>query len=231
MNEPDDTRTRVLCAAGKVFAEQGFRAATVREICREAGVNVASVNYYFGDKQQLYIEAVRLARELRAAQFPMPEYPPGTDPAVRLRGFIHTLLQRMVGAEESPWQNRLMMREVLQPTAACENLVEEHFRPMFEMLLEILGEMLPAETPLPKRQQMAFSIVGQCLYYRVAGKIVSMLVGQPLFEPQSPFTVEQLADHISDFSLAALGRGEMPAGPQLSPSHLPAVFEPNASHV
>jgi AcrR family transcriptional regulator len=46
----DDTATRVLNAAGLIFAEKGFKDATVREICSAAGVNLASVNYYFRDK-------------------------------------------------------------------------------------------------------------------------------------------------------------------------------------
>jgi AcrR family transcriptional regulator len=201
----EDTRTRVLHAAGKVFAERGFRAATVREICAAAGVNLASVNYYFGDKQQLYVETVRLAREMRAAQFPLPNYPPDATPEDRLRGFISTMLHRMIDNHESPWQTRLMMREIIQPTRACQNLVEEHFRPHFEILLEILDEMLPTETPLHVRQQIALSIVGQCLYYRVAGKVVSLLVGSESLEQY--YSVEQLADHITRFSVAAIRHG------------------------
>ena len=47
---PDGTRNKLLDSAGRVFADFGYQGATVREICARAGVNVALVNYHFGDK-------------------------------------------------------------------------------------------------------------------------------------------------------------------------------------
>src|SRR5581483_8991895 len=53
------TKQRLLEVAGAVFAEQGFKNATVREICKRADANVAAINYHFGDKQGLYSETLR----------------------------------------------------------------------------------------------------------------------------------------------------------------------------
>jgi AcrR family transcriptional regulator len=209
----DDARTRVLNAAGRIFAERGFQAATVRDICQSAEVNLASVNYYFGDKEKLYIETVKRARQARADQAPMPDASPGTPPEERLTAFIRTMLTRMIGIEEAPWQSQLMMREILSPTKACEEMVEEFFRPEFNLLLDILDGLLPNETPQHTRQQVGFSIIGQCLFYRVAGNIVAMLISPDM--KQQHYSVDQLTEHISRIALAALGsRTPLSAGLQ-----------------
>src|SRR5580658_7522029 len=64
--DPDLTRDKLIDAAGTVFAERGYRSATIREICRRAGANVAAVNYTFGDKMGLYTEVLR--HSVRAAK-------------------------------------------------------------------------------------------------------------------------------------------------------------------
>lgn len=199
----DDTASRVLNAAGPIFAEKGFQSATVREICAAAGVNLASVNYYFRDKERLYTEAVKLAAQHRAEQAPMPQWSADTPTAIKLRSFIHTILTRMLGTTEAPWPVRLMQREVMQPTSACRELVEEYIRPHFEMLQQIVSEAVPPDTPPHTRQQIAFSVIGQCLHYRMAGDVVRLLV--PADELASRYSTDQLAAHIAAFSLAALG--------------------------
>ncbi len=47
------TRGRIVRAAEKLFAEKGFRAMTLRDVTKEAGVNLAAVNYHFGSKTNL----------------------------------------------------------------------------------------------------------------------------------------------------------------------------------
>lgn len=198
----EDPKTRLMNAAGPIFAEKGFRRATVREICQAAGVNLAGVNYYFGGKERLYIETVKQARNRRVAQAPLPKRTPGDDPKKQLREFIRVLLTRMLSIETVPWESRLMLREMLQPSKACEEIAKEHLRPEFELLISILDELTPEGTPQYKLQQLGFSVVGQCLFYRVANQVVQSLVGQA--DLDGHFTVDSLADHICDLMLKAL---------------------------
>ncbi|KEQ24582.1 TetR family transcriptional regulator [Paenibacillus tyrfis] len=49
-----DMKMRILYAAKKLFAQQGFEGTSVRQICEEAGANVALVSYYFGGKEKVF---------------------------------------------------------------------------------------------------------------------------------------------------------------------------------
>lgn len=198
----DATRERILHAAGPIFAEKGFAAATVREICAAADANLASVNYHFRDKDSLYLETVKLAHTLRVEQVPFPPLPGEASPEEKLGSFIRTVLSRMLGTGELGWQTRLLMREMIQPTIACQPLVEDFIRPQLGQLLAILDQLLPAGTAEHRRLQIAFSIIGQCLHYRVASEFVALLI--PKKERAAHYGIEQLAEHITEFSLAAL---------------------------
>jgi TetR/AcrR family transcriptional regulator, regulator of cefoperazone and chloramphenicol sensitivity len=197
----DSTRRRILLAAGPIFARKGFGQTTVREICEAAEANLASINYYFGDKEKLYAETILLAQELQIKQNPQPVFQPGTAPNVKLRLMIETLLKRMMAMQTGPWQVRLIMREVLQPTAASQGLIETYFRPYFEALLEVIDELHGSDLSAATRRKIGISIIGQCLIYRTSGEMMSKM-----FRPEEQFdvSIESLTDHISEFSLSAI---------------------------
>lgn len=198
----DITQLRLLDAAGQVFAEKGYQAATVREICRRADIqNLAAVNYYFGDKEKLYAATVRQAFAGEAAE-EMADWPPGTSPASKLRDFLTRFLQGLIGEHRPNWHFHLMARELAQPSAGCLAFVREFARPRFDRLLAILEEIVPPELSMERRHLLAFSILGQCIHHRCGRAIVALMVGEA--ETQG-YTAGRLADHIADFCLAALG--------------------------
>ena len=100
----EDTKRRLLDAAGAVFADSGFKAATVRDICRLAKANVAAVHYHFGDKMGLYTTLLSEAFTEGLRRYP-PDMglPQGAPAEERLFAFIHSFLLRMLGEGRFAW--------------------------------------------------------------------------------------------------------------------------------
>jgi AcrR family transcriptional regulator len=203
MSERDDPRQRLLDAAGETFAQKGFEGATIRDIIGRAGTNLAAVNYYFRDKERLYIEAVKNASCGSAGELALPTWDAATPPAQKLRDFIHLLVSRILQSDRPRWHTQLMMRELAQPTSACTEWVRDYVRPMAEILMSILTELLPLGTSPTKVSMTGFSIVGQVLYYAQNRPVVALLVGE---ESLAQFHAEAIADHIAEFTLTALGQ-------------------------
>lgn len=200
---PVDAKQRLLLAAEEVFADKGFAAATIREITDRANVNVAAINYYFGDKERLYIEAVKYAHACSAKELPLPMPPEGTPPVEKLKVFIREMATRMTQPTR-PSSLRLMMREMSLPTAAAQEIVREFIQPMAHGLRAIVREMLPDESE-SRVLMVGFSIIGQILFYRQNRPVAELIFGK---EPVDAISTDDIANHVTRFTLAALGHGE-----------------------
>lgn len=202
-SNPEQTRERLIEAAGEVFAEHGFRAATIRDICQRGKANVAAVNYHFGDKQNLYLEAVKCAHCSGPGLIDVV-WPAEWTPQHKLRVFIKKWLEHYLDSSRPSWHMRLMLREMTDPTDACAKLVESYIRPMANTLRGIIRELLPQGHLEHNSMLIGFSIVGQCLFYKVHRPVVELLMGPDEF---AKLNIDLLADHIARFSLAAVGQG------------------------
>lgn len=202
--ETGDTKQRLMAAAGDIFSEKGFKAATVREICRQAKANVAAVHYHFGDKEGLY-----KALLVEAFEAGLKRYPPdmglaaGATGEERLYAFVHSFLLRMLGSERFAWCGKLMAREMQEPTPALDHIVKRYIMPLADLLRGIVAELL-GNGAKPGDQRTLFctmSVVGQCQYIFRSRALIDKLAPSLRFDEQS---IAGLARHISDFSLSAL---------------------------
>src|ERR1700686_2883963 len=136
------TRDKLIEAAGHVFAERGYRAATIREICSRAGANVASVNYTFGDKMGLYTEVLR--HSVRAAKTAVMNAALDTSLSAEetIRGVIRARLMSMCQESRPDWHIRLVMHEFSQPTGAMERVVDEGMRPIYDRMKKAVGQVI-----------------------------------------------------------------------------------------
>jgi AcrR family transcriptional regulator len=213
-----DARERLLAAAQGAFAERGFDGATVRDICKAAGANVAAVSYYFGDKERLYIEAVKHAHACTGRMDRLPAFPPGTPPVEKLRAFVREMAANM-HAPASPQAMKLMMREMADPGMAAHVVVTEFIQPAAFALRAILRELLP-DTDESHLLMTGFSVIGQCLFYRQNRPVAELIFGRSAIDALG---ADAVADHVVRFTLAALGYADPLGHPASGPdrSHRP----------
>ncbi len=198
----DDPKQHLLNVAGQKFAEKGFDATNVREITEAAGMNVASVNYHFGSKEELYLETVRHAARMCEQITPMPTWEEGVPAEQRLREYIRSFLTRLLREDVPTWHRKLIMREVAEPRpGGCEVFVHSFVKPSFELLQGILRDLTPPGTPLETLHLIGSSIVGQVLHYHHARNVLKLLFSAEEFQR---LQIDRLTDHIWRFSLGAI---------------------------
>lgn len=198
MPATDDTRERLLDAAGGILARDGFRAARVRDICAAAGANVAAVNYHFGDKLGLY-RAV-FAHAFAIAGPSMAGLPAGGSPAERLTAWVRDFVRRILDDGKPAWIAKLMAREMSDPTEVLDELVEHGIRPHFAELQATVRALVPGADPATVRR-CALSVVAQCVFYHHSRPVIERL--HPRWR-LTPAEAERIAVHIARFSLAGL---------------------------
>ena len=196
------TRQLLLNAAAEIFAERGFRAASIREICTRAGANVAAVNYHFGDKEGLYLEVLKnTLRCTREKHPPDMGLMPGASAQEKFRAFVHSFLLRIFDTEPQACHGKLLAREMVEPTAALDALVEAEMRPMSAQLQKIVRQLLGKTASDKTVRLCTMSVVSQIVFYHHCRPVIERLHPELRFTPSD---IERLADHISSFSLGAI---------------------------
>ena len=197
----ENTRDKILNAAGEVFAEHGFEGATIRMITEQAAVNLAAVNYHFRDKAELYNRLVVDACSARAAWHDVMAEATHS-PEERLRSLIAHFLEYMLDPNRPEWKRRLMAREMANPTTAVDELVEKNIRPFRdEFLMPTLRELTAGRFSRRQLSLLGASVMGQCLYFHQSRPIIERL--NPDFKIGQA-EIEEITDHITRFSLGAI---------------------------
>lgn len=160
-----DTKQRILDAAERLIAEQGYAATSLRQIIAEAGVNLASVHYHFGSKEELLSELVARKvnpvneKRLTLLERVIAEARPGT-PAVEkiLEAFFAPMAQAASG---SPQFVKVMGR--IQAEGLRESIAEKHFKPVSGRFIAAIRKALP-ELPEEEFQWRVQFLIGATIH-------------------------------------------------------------------
>jgi len=188
------TRRRLLDTAARLFAEQGYRGVAVRDICEQACANVAAVNYHFGGKGKLYEAALEHARQ-RAVQAapPRPSTAGPSTPEDKLRRHLRCTLGRAFDRGPAGWYVRIVLRELVEPTAALKQTIEMHIAPHQRRLEAIIAQAIGQDADSERVKDLASSVLGITLYFHNCQPAIAHLrPGATLDEPAA----ERLVDTV-----------------------------------
>jgi len=199
----ENSQTRLLDAAEVLFAEKGFERTTVRDITTAAHCNVASINYHFKNKDNLYKEVyVRRVRQLRQIRFTAIDGVMSRGREARLEELIGTyarsFLEPLVDTQSGQAVMMLMTREMNEPRLSKEIFFEEMIRPVQERLEAAIVGLCP-EVDAGSVIASIQAIVGQLLHY-----IRMRELHQANPQLPAPPETEAMVEHLVRFSSAGI---------------------------
>lgn len=193
-----EARNRLLRAALPLFAGKGFAKTSTREIAAAAGVNLAAISYYFGDKAGLYRAVYNDPLDCG-----MDAYGSFAQPELGLHEALHLYLQGFTDPlKQGDLAQQLMQlhfREMLEPTGLWQEHIQTQIAPMHQGLLEVLGRALGLAQADDDLHRLAFCITGLGIQMFVGADIIRSL--RPVLA-ESPAAIDTTTRRLTDFALA-----------------------------
>lgn len=156
------TRQALIDAAGILAARQGWASVRAKDVCKLAGVSAASVNYWFGGRDELYREVVRQIPE-GIIDARLEEYlQSDADPLDKLRQALESFF--MASRGRSHWHLALWAREVF--TGPSEEFIKEvrsRGTKRMMVLRQFVASFLGVPEEGPEIEAVAMSIMSPCL--------------------------------------------------------------------
>lgn len=193
------TRARILQAAGELFAITGYAETTSKAIASRAAVDLASINYHFGNRSGLYQAVLVEAHNQLVTYADLQKIAASVSPpSDKLRVLISQLVSRAIGQPQG-WYLHVLARELLAPSSHLQLLFQDVLRPKLSVILLILSEITKIPPGDPALTRCLISVAAPCLMLLVGGRNVP----GPLQEARQ-MSQDDIVEHLYRFSLAGL---------------------------
>jgi len=205
-NTDKGVQERLLDAAEELFCEHGFKGTSIRDIAASAGCNIASVNYYFGGKNNLYIEVWHRhlipMRDARIASIEkvMSQNQDRIELEDLLKSFADTFVGSMVDPDKASRLSKLMAREYIDRHLPANIFVDEVMTPTMDAMRAAIIKTCPSLDE-SKVLMVIFSLIGQLVHLVHVSAIFEQggdILGLPVLD------VSEAIEHIVKFSIAGI---------------------------
>jgi AcrR family transcriptional regulator len=202
---PEDTRTRILDAAERLFADRGVDAVSVRAVLREAGVNGALANYHFGSREGLIGELLRTRVEpLAAEQIRALDEVDGRGAAATLEEVLRAYVGPAVrAAGDRPRLGKLLGQLAFSSNPAIRELGRNVLRASIRRLGEALVKRLDGPVPPDRLFLRLYMVIGLPTFFAAWWDVVSGSARKHL-PAGTPLEADVMVEELVAFCAAGL---------------------------
>lgn len=175
---PEATREKLLRSAGTIFARKGLDGARVDEIAAAAGVNKRMIYHYFGSKEELYTEVLKVHFS-RVYDLGGRVVDPGAGPLANLRNITREYFYFLANNQEFV---RLISWENLYGSRHAARLLPGYLRNSLPGLREIYNAGVKSGVFRSgvDVDHLILSIHGLCLVYLTRQELLHVLRGEDM---------------------------------------------------
>ena len=180
-----ETKEKLLQTAMELFAKHGIDGVSTRDLVKASGVNLCSINYYFGTKQKLY-EAIlddvveKIVSLVTTKQIPLQNQ--GLSALEEIKAFAGNLLELLCSDTISSVQAELLLKEIISPTTAYNKLYQQVIEPLHKRLTGLVMQM----TGISEQEAIikTHCIMGQVVMFRVHKEALLRRLGAEKYTPE-----------------------------------------------
>ena len=153
----NNTKTRILIAASRVFAEKGYKNTTVQDICSASEANIAAVNYHYKSKENLYrIVWDHLYKFNEQANEEL--FRDDLDPKVQLKHFVSTRIKSTLDNGELGYLSKLISYELNSPTTSYDHIYENYLKERINWVLRLIDRLTKGKLDQSSKEQIFFLV-------------------------------------------------------------------------
>lgn len=204
----DDTRTRLIEEALRIFGEHGYRAATTRELAGAASTTLPSLSYYFGGKEGLYVACAESVVERferatgEAAALAQAELGRSLEPErarEHLKAIFRALVLLFTGRDA--WRFAGFVRDVLDtPGPAFDVLYDRLWQPGIELTALLIQRAGAGHVPDGAAKVRAIMMISSLIGFGSGPEVVARAIGSEAMDtsvrPQVLAVLEDQIDQI-----------------------------------
>jgi len=208
----EETKEKLLLAAFELFTKNGFDGTSTREICKQAGVNISLIPYYFGSKEGLYHAAIK-----KFAEFALVQMTPALGKIDNIQNntkkenilLLHNLIEHFAQFALNPNMPKsafaFVIREQLEASPAFEIVYETTMRHIYGAFKKLVAAIIDKDESEPEVTYRTTSIAGQVMAFRMAKLATLRSLGREEYTEKDIKAIKKIVKSNVDAILKSAG--------------------------